>query len=68
MADFELEFLWKSYPNKQKHTIQLHAHREISSAHFMKFGSSFDTILFSQTFDDRTEGHKDPLISYNDQI
>jgi hypothetical protein len=61
MVDFDLEFLWNSYPNKQKHTIQLHAYRAISSAHFMKLGSSLDKILSSQTLDDRTEGLEDPL-------
>lgn len=58
--NFNLDFLLKiidgiTQPNKQKHTIQLHAHRAISLVHFIKFGSSFVKFLISQTFSNTTE-------------
>lgn len=50
------------YPNKQKHTIQLHAHRAISLVHFMKFGSSFVKFLISQTFYNRTARYLNQIL------
>lgn len=70
MMNFDLHFLLKFIgiiTVKQKHTIQLHAHRAISSVHFMKFGSSFDKFLISQIFCDRNKG-LNPLVKYYTQI